>query len=111
MKKMTPTFFQYPVSQEIIDEFIEMSLKTDKEAALSTIKHCIKRNLEPELNKIKIPALVVTSEFDMKSLRKATLVVHEKLPNSKLVDITKTGHLPFMENPDELLKAILDFIK
>ena len=110
MKKMTPSFFQFPVEQELIDEFIEMSLKTDPEAGLKAIKECLNRNLEPELHKIQTPALVVSSEFDMKSLRKATLEVHKQLPNSQLADIKNTGHLPFMENPDDLLKAILDFI-
>jgi pimeloyl-ACP methyl ester carboxylesterase len=111
MKKMTPSFFQFPVEQELIDQFIEMSLKTDVDAGLKAIHECITRNFEPELHKIQVPTLVISSEFDMKSLRNATLEVHNQLPNSQLVDIKHTGHLPFMENPDDFLQAIVDFIK
>ena len=111
MPKMVPSFFQYPVSQEIIDEFTQMSLKTDPKAGLSIILHCFKRNLEPELSKITLPTLVISSEFDQKDLRQATLQIHRLIPESKLADIPRTGHLPFMENPDAFLKAIVGFVK
>jgi len=110
MKKMVPRFFQYPVSPEVIEEFCQMSLKTAKHAGLSAIMHCYNRNLEPELHKIDVPTLIIASEFDQKDLRNATLKIHELIPGSKLVDIPKTGHLPFMENPDEFLTAITSFV-
>ncbi len=109
MPKMIPKFFQYPQSQEMIDNFNKMSLKTAKHAGLSAIMNCLNHNLEPELHKIKIPTLVISSEFDQKDLRQATLNIHKLIPNSKLVDIKKTGHLPFMENPTDFLQAIVDF--
>jgi pimeloyl-ACP methyl ester carboxylesterase len=87
-----------------------MSLKTSKQAGLSAIHNCFNRNLEPELPSIKVPTLVISSEFDQKNLRKATLKIHELILNSKLVDIKKTGHLPFIENPQDFLKAILEFV-
>jgi pimeloyl-ACP methyl ester carboxylesterase len=110
MPKMVPKFFQFPISKEKIDEFNKMSLKTAKHAGLSAIMHCFNRNLEPELSKIQIPTLVISSEFDQKDLRQATLQIHKLIPHSKLVDIKHTGHLPFMENPDDFLKAIVDFV-
>ena len=86
-----------------------MTLKTAKHAGLSAIHYCYTRNLEPELYKIKVPTLVISSEFDQKDLRQATLNIHKLIPDSKLVDISNTGHLPFIENPNEFLQAILDF--
>ena len=111
MDKMVPTFFMNPPSQEKIDEFTKMTLKTDHYAGLSAIHHCLTRNLEPELHKVKVPTLVISSEHDQKDLRKATLQIHKLVPNSKLVDISDTGHLPFIENPDAYLNAIVDFVK
>ncbi len=110
MPKMVPKFFQYPQPQEMIDNFNKMSLKTAKNAGLSAIMHSFNRNLEPELHNIKIPTLVISSEFDQKDLRQATLNIHKLIPNSKLVDIKRTGHLPFMENPTDFLQAIVNFI-
>lgn len=109
MTKMFPKFFMKPPSQEIMDEFIKMSLKTAHHAGLSAISYCISRNLEPELSKVSVPTLVISSEHDQKSLRDATLQIHKLVPNSKLVDIPDTGHLPFMENAEAFLKAIVDF--
>jgi pimeloyl-ACP methyl ester carboxylesterase len=110
MPKMLPKFFQYPVPQETIDYFSSMSLKTAKHAGLSAINHCLKQNFEPQLSQIKVPTLVISSEFDQKELRQATLHIHKSIPGSKLADIRKTGHLPFMENPADFLKAIVDFV-
>ena len=44
-------------------------------------------------------------------LRQATLQIHNLIPGSKLADIPKIGHLPFVENPEAFLKAIVDFVK
>ncbi|TFF95975.1 MAG: alpha/beta hydrolase [Promethearchaeota archaeon] len=111
MRKMFPKFFMNPPPQEIIDGFVKMSLKTAHHAGLSAIHYCITRNLEPKLHQIKVPTLVISSEHDQKSLRDATLILHKLIPNSELVDIPDTGHLPFMENPEPFLKAIVDFVK
>ena len=111
MRKMAPTFFTKPVSQEVIDDLAEMTIKTAPHAGLSAIHYCMTRNLEPELYKIKVPTLVISSEHDSKLLKKATLKIHELIPNSKLVDIPDTGHLPFIENPKAFLEAIVSFVK
>ena len=111
MPKMVPSFFQFPVSQETIEEFTEMSLKTDHQAGLSIITHCFNRNMEPELPKITLPTLVVSSEFDQKDLRQATMKIHKLIQGSKLADIPKTGHLPFIENPGAFRKAVVDFVR
>jgi pimeloyl-ACP methyl ester carboxylesterase len=111
MRKMVPRFFLNPPNEEEIDFFVKSSLKTAKHAGLSAIKYCYERNLEPELHKISTPTLVISSEHDQKDLRKATLAIHNLIPNSKLVDIKNTGHLPFMENPEEFLNAITGFTK
>ena len=111
MPKMVPRFFQYPVSEETIEEFTQISLKTAKHAGLSIIQHCFKRNLEPELHTISLPTLVISSQYDQKDLRQATLQIHRLISGSKLVDIPNTGHLPFVENPEEYLNAIVDFVK
>ena len=108
--KMVTKSFQYPVPQETIDYFKSMSLKTAKHAGLSAINHCMKENFEPLLSRIKVPTLVISSEFDRKELRQATLQIHKSIPGSKLADIPKTGHFPFMENPADFLKAIVDFV-
>lgn len=110
MNKMFPSFFMNPPPKEEMDNFVKMSLKTAKHAGLSAIHYCYKRNLEPELDNITVPTLVISSEFDQKDLRKATLEVHKLIPNSKLVDIPNTGHLPFMENPTAFLDAINSFV-
>ncbi|MHA1489917.1 MAG: alpha/beta fold hydrolase [Promethearchaeota archaeon] len=110
MEKMVPRFFMKPQPQEKINEFTKMTLKTAKHAGLSAIHYCLTRNLEPELHKIKVPTLVISSEYDQKDLRNATIQVHELIPDSKLVDIPDTGHLPFMENPDAFLDAIDSFV-
>jgi pimeloyl-ACP methyl ester carboxylesterase len=111
MRKMTPTFFKYKVPQKLIDDFTAMSNKTPLHSGLKMITACVKTNMEPELHKITVPSLIISSEFDQKALRQGTLAIHKLIPGSTLVDIKKTGHLPFIENPKDFLKALVDFIQ
>ncbi|TEU21974.1 MAG: alpha/beta hydrolase [Anaerolineales bacterium] len=111
MQMVGPKFFHNPQPPSVIAELVEMSLQTPKFAGLSAIRNCFRRNLEPELDRITVPTLVVASEFDQKDLRDATLRIHELIPNSKLVDVPGCGHLPFVENPEYLINAIGDFVK
>ena len=103
--------FYFPLTQEKLDWFLALSLKTDTQAGISEIQHSYKWNFEHELHNIKVPTLVVSSEFDSKLLRPATRRIHKLIQNSKLVVILKTGHLPFMENPDGYIQAIVDFVQ
>jgi len=62
-----------------------------------------------ELNKIKVPTLYITGEFD--AARPITVKYYQSLtPNSKLVITKNAGHMTMHDNPEEDLKTISNFL-
>ncbi len=62
-----------------------------------------------DLNKIKIPTLLLTGEFD--AARPSTVKYYQSLtPNSRFKVINNAGHMTMHDNPAEDLKAINDFL-
>ena len=67
-------------------------------------------NRTGDLNKIKIPTLYITGEFD--AARPNTVKYYQSLtPNSRLKVIKNAGHMTMHDNPSEDLKAINDFLR
>ncbi len=111
LTKLIRMWFKFPLSQEKLDWFLELSLKTDTRAGINEIQHSYRWNFEHKLHLIKVPTLVISSEFDSKLLRPATRRIHRLIQNSEMGVILKTGHLPFIENPEGYIQAIVDFVQ
>lgn len=63
------------------------------------------------LEEIKIPTLVITGDSDTIVPTYDSVMVSEKIENSKLVKISQTGHLPNEEKPEEFASAVIQFIE
>jgi pimeloyl-ACP methyl ester carboxylesterase len=63
-----------------------------------------------QLDKIQVPVLIVTAEFDLKACREMADHLEKTIPNSKKVDLMDAGHVMALEKPAEFNKAILDFL-
>ena len=62
------------------------------------------------LEEIKIPTLVITGDSDTIVPTYDSVMVSERIENSKLVKISQTGHLPNEEKPEEFASAVIQFI-
>jgi len=63
------------------------------------------------LNKIKIPALVICGEFDALTPPAAMKTLADKINGAEFVVIKNCGHMSPIENPEEVNKAIVGFLK
>jgi len=62
-----------------------------------------------DLNKIKVPTLYITGEFD--AARPNTVKYYQSLtPNSKFIMIRNAGHQTMHDNPEENIEAIHTFL-
>ncbi len=67
-------------------------------------------DLWPALPKITCPTLIVRgTETDLLSPETAQRMV-DTLPNGKLVEVEKSGHMVFEDNPDGFLEAVQPFL-
>lgn len=66
-------------------------------------------NLWPEIGKLAMPALLITGEKDTKYTNIAQRM-QKVLPNASHVSILNTSHMPHLEQPDSVEKAIKNFL-
>lgn len=66
-------------------------------------------NLYPHISKIKAPAIVIHGDADGLSLT-ASEKLAGSLGNAKLIRFDKSGHFPFMEEPEKFAQTVNAFI-
>ena len=67
-------------------------------------------DLNPELPKLRVPALVVNGRYDMNVAPATAYRIHKAIPGSKLVVFERSGHLPFFEEPEAFVKVVGEFL-
>jgi pimeloyl-ACP methyl ester carboxylesterase len=62
------------------------------------------------LASIKAPTLVVTSDNDHLIPRELSELIAARVSGAKLVVMPGAGHIPFMEQPEQVARIVLDFV-
>ncbi len=111
--KTAYTFYDPAMAtEELVEEVFSITnnrLKVIKIIALA--KSAIRNNLEKELERIKIPALLIWGKNDNVTPPFVAEEFHKLLPNSELHFIDQCGHAPMMEVPEAFNKILFDFLK
>jgi len=68
-----------------------------------------RKDLSDRLPEIKIPVLVVSGEYDY--MHKDSVMMHDRLPNSRLEVLKNAGHMVFIDRKDEFVTIIKDFLR
>ena len=68
----------------------------------------ISYDLNADLKKLKMPVLILSTEADIIS-PEAVSQLHENIKTSQYVFIEECGHFPFIEQPEQFMKAIDKF--
>ena len=63
------------------------------------------------LGSIKLPTLVVTSDNDHLIPKELSDLIAARIAGAKLVVMPGAGHIPFMEQPDEVVRTVLEFMR
>lgn len=63
------------------------------------------------LSQINIPTLIIRGEEDQLMKEEQAEFLHSEIKGSKLCQISKSGHLPNLENPDEFNSCINRFLE
>jgi pimeloyl-ACP methyl ester carboxylesterase len=62
------------------------------------------------LGSITAPTLVVTSDNDHLIPMELSELIAARIPRAKLAVLPGAGHIPFMEQPEKVVRTVLDFI-
>jgi pimeloyl-ACP methyl ester carboxylesterase len=63
------------------------------------------------LSSIKLPTLVVTSDNDHLIPKELSDLIAARISGAKLAMMPGAGHIPFMEQPENVVRIVLDFIE
>lgn len=69
-----------------------------------------KLDFRGELQKLKMPALVIAGRFDRVSLPRYAMEFRRYLPHARLVTMEQSGHFSFLEEPEKTLALLRDFL-
>jgi len=67
-------------------------------------------DFRPRLNDVDKPTLVIVGEHDRTTTTRAARVLHEGIPGSELHIVPGAGHMSFVEEPDDYLSTVRNFL-
>jgi len=96
---------------EKIEERKQVLLEIDPKAFQAACTILQETDLVPLLHHLHVPTLVVCGEFDQATPPALNKVIAEKVAGSRYVELPGCGHCPPLEQPEQFLSAIRDFVE
>lgn len=95
---------------EKIEERKKVLMGIDPKAFQAACKILQEADLVPLLHHMKVPTLVVCGEFDQATPPALNKQIVEKIPGAKYIELPGCGHCPPLEQPEQFLAAIKEFV-
>lgn len=95
---------------ELIDQRRRALLGIDAKAFSHACKILQEVDLTPLLHRLDVPTLVIGGEFDQATPPALTKAIADKIPNARYVELKGCGHCPPLEQPQEFVAAIREFV-
>jgi proline iminopeptidase len=68
-------------------------------------------DFRPDLGKLRMPVLVLAGRYDRVSMPRYAAEFRTLIPGARLVIFEKSGHFPYIEEPDDTLDILRDFLR
>ncbi|UCE94888.1 MAG: alpha/beta hydrolase, partial [Flavobacteriaceae bacterium] len=100
------------VSDSLVERYFKLTLRAGNRQALVD-RMAMENDMEKAdlIKNIDHPTLVLWGQQDKLIPVENAHRFHEDLPNSELVILDNSGHVPMEENPDESVKSLLNFLR
>jgi proline iminopeptidase len=80
------------------------------ETCTTVMLDAIKLDLYPALAKVDVPTLVINGRFDANVAPTVAYRISKAIPDSKLVYFERSGHTPFVEEPEKFALVVERFL-
>jgi sigma-B regulation protein RsbQ len=107
---MAPTIMGVPDRPELGEELRTMFCRTDPEVALTFARATFRADNRADLQKVRVPTLVLQSTDDVIAPELVGAYVAEHIPGSTLVQLAARGHCPNLSAPEETARAIRGYL-
>jgi proline iminopeptidase len=114
LKRFEQEIMPYYWHQNFKPEYIENLFSTEKlnvdiaSYMMGTLSK--EYDMRPSLPDINVPALILHGRYDWVTPMSGALEMAEKMPNATLHVFEQSGHMVFMEEPEELAQVIKEWI-
>lgn len=99
------------VTDVLVEQYHDFALREgNRQAFMDRLTMKRGKDTSHKLKEIHNPTLVLWGENDRWISVKSAYKFNEDIPNSKLVIMKETGHLPMEERPEESVKIAIDFL-
>jgi proline iminopeptidase len=100
------------VSAEKRDEFLSRidSYRYTRSVNEALNADLAKYDMWPALPSFKMPTLVITGRFDINVAPSTAWKIHKAIPGSRWEVFEKSGHLPYLEEPEKFVRVVEDFL-
>lgn len=106
MKTISPLYF-FRYEPEIAGRLMrEVKLRPSGSAVEGEYRSY---NVIPRLPEIEIPTLILVGEHDFVCPPSQAKILHDGIPGSELVVFRKSGHFPYIEEPDKFFSSIVEW--
>lgn len=99
-----------PDRPELAIEFARTLSAIRPDIAQAVAKVIFQSDHRAELPRLKVPTAILQSSNDIAVPPEVGKYMAEKIPSSRLIPINAKGHLPHLSSPNEVIKAISDYI-
>ncbi len=110
LKPISDFGFSPKTDKSIVSEWIKETLKCPSEVTYGDFQACDKFDVMNDLNKIKIPTLIICGSEDQLTPIKYSQYLKENIKDSKLVIIEDAGHMVMFEKPNIFNQALDAFL-
>jgi sigma-B regulation protein RsbQ len=107
---IAPVIMGNPDRPELARELTNSFCRTDPEIAAAFARATFLADNRQDLERVRTPALVLQASDDAIAPRPVGEFVHDRLPDSRLVLLSATGHCPNLSAPEETVAAIRSFL-
>jgi pimeloyl-ACP methyl ester carboxylesterase len=110
VNNMPFTAFAESTPREIIEPVLEEARKRDPEVVYGDYLACDAFDILDRVKEIKLPCLIFSGGKDVLTPPKYLDFLNKQIAGSKLVRFENAGHMLYLEKPDEVNKAIEEFL-
>jgi sigma-B regulation protein RsbQ len=107
---MAPVIMGNPDRPELGEELTNSFCRTDPEIAAAFARATFLADNRRDLGRMHTPSLVLQCSDDAIAPLVVGEYVHDRLPDSRFVVLTASGHCPNLSAPDETVAAIKMFL-
>ncbi|MEV4614954.1 alpha/beta hydrolase [Kitasatospora sp. NPDC049258] len=108
---MAPVIMGNPERPELGEELTNSFCRTDPAIARAFAHTTFRSDNRADLARVGVPTLVAQCSDDAIAPPEVGAFVHARIPGSRLVTLTATGHCPQLSAPEATAQAIIAFLR